>query len=443
MRSTAAAQLGPSLLRRKIQRRLHSAGRSPGEPLPPELQRKFEGSLGADLGAVRVHTGAASAEAASAVQAHAYTVGNDVHFAAGQYDPASSAGEKLLAHEVAHTVQQGGAADAGAQLKLEVSAPGDASETAADHAAAAMVEGRPTTAGPRASGVQRFHAPSPSDVGDAVGNAVSQGANDAADVGNQVVDAAGAAAQSASAGPGVSALIALFAAGTPDPERVVDLIHQFPGERDAIIDYCRQHGGDALVAAVEDALANPTIPAAPGPLPVPYPSARAARTAAQQVAHGAKDAFATAANGAKDAAHRLGRGAHDAAANGAHADASRRSYDIVGGMVAVVGPPAIVTKPLATMVTARKVSRKGDVTTTHTVENVVGGSSQTHHGGFAVAGTVERTEKAGPHGTDTVVRFIGVTFTDPTVTAGPVPAIGGELVDAGHGTGLTIETRTG
>src|SRR5262249_11031983 len=70
-----------------------------GHPLPDHLRERFESSLGADLSAVRVHTGSASAEASSAVGARAYTVGRDVHFAEGQYRPDDPVGVRLLAHE--------------------------------------------------------------------------------------------------------------------------------------------------------------------------------------------------------------------------------------------------------------------------------------------------------------------------------------------------------
>jgi uncharacterized protein DUF4157 len=113
-----------------------------GAPLPGGLRGKFEGSLGADLGGVRVHTGGASAEAADALGARAYAVGPHIHFARGAFDPASRGGERLLAHEVAHTVQQGGAAGP-PQTKLAVSAPGDAHEVEADRAAARMIAGAP------------------------------------------------------------------------------------------------------------------------------------------------------------------------------------------------------------------------------------------------------------------------------------------------------------
>jgi hypothetical protein len=117
------------------------AASSSGAPLPDDLLARFEYSLGADLSSVRIHTGAESATAASAVGAKAYTVGQDIHFGEGKYVPSDPFGLHLLAHEVAHTVQQQGAA-AVRQHKLEVSAPGDGAEIEADRAADAMVAGQ-------------------------------------------------------------------------------------------------------------------------------------------------------------------------------------------------------------------------------------------------------------------------------------------------------------
>jgi hypothetical protein len=130
------------------------AGSSRGTALPDPLRRKFESSLGHDLSSVRVHTGAASAEAAHAVGAKAYTVGHDIHFGAGHYDPSSAAGEHLLAHEVAHTVQQGSGTPA-RQNKLEVSTPFDAAEHEADRAADAMVAGTTASVASIGAGISR------------------------------------------------------------------------------------------------------------------------------------------------------------------------------------------------------------------------------------------------------------------------------------------------
>ncbi len=131
------------------------AASSTGAPLPTHIQRQFEGSLGADLSGVRVHTGGESQQAAQAVGAKAYTVGNDIHFAAGNYQPDDPFGMHLLAHEVAHTVQQSGGAQR-RQHKLEVSTPQDAAEHEADRAADAMVRGEVASVGGGQRGVARI-----------------------------------------------------------------------------------------------------------------------------------------------------------------------------------------------------------------------------------------------------------------------------------------------
>ena len=127
---------------------------STGAPLPPGAKTQFEASLGADLSGVRVHTGAASATAASQLGARAFAVGQDIHFGAGQYRPSDLFGSHLLAHEVAHTVQQG-SGGGGPQTKLEVSQPGDAFEVEADRAADAMMRGAPAAVSRGATGIAR------------------------------------------------------------------------------------------------------------------------------------------------------------------------------------------------------------------------------------------------------------------------------------------------
>ena len=131
-----------------------AASASSGDRLPATLMRTFEASLGADLSSVRIHTGGASAEANHAVGARAYAVGQDIHFGAGQYDPASAAGQHLIAHEVAHTVQQQGSTPS-RQNKLAVSTPHDAAEHEADAAADAMIAGRSFSIGAGGGAVAR------------------------------------------------------------------------------------------------------------------------------------------------------------------------------------------------------------------------------------------------------------------------------------------------
>lgn len=90
--------------------------RGGGRPLPDALRSSMEGSFGADFGAVRVHSGPSADELNRSMQARAFTVGADIFFARGQYQPGSSSGKRLLAHELAHTVQQGGAPPTGSEL---------------------------------------------------------------------------------------------------------------------------------------------------------------------------------------------------------------------------------------------------------------------------------------------------------------------------------------
>lgn len=116
------------------------AAASPGVPLPEKIRSDFERSVGTGLSSVRVHTGAESAVAAEALGAQAYTVGQDIHFGSGFYAPSEPAGIHLLAHEVAHTLQNQGGSHV-PQTKLQVSSPGDAAEVEAERAADAIAAG--------------------------------------------------------------------------------------------------------------------------------------------------------------------------------------------------------------------------------------------------------------------------------------------------------------
>jgi hypothetical protein len=83
-----------------------AALRGSGRPLPSNVRGFFEPRFGHDFAAVRVHTGGSADEAAQAVHARAFTVGNDVAFASGEWSPETGAGQRLLAHELTHVVQQ-------------------------------------------------------------------------------------------------------------------------------------------------------------------------------------------------------------------------------------------------------------------------------------------------------------------------------------------------
>jgi hypothetical protein len=85
---------------------VHEVLRSPGQPLDPVTRAFMEPRFGHDFSQVRVHADSKAAESAQAVNALAYTVGRDVVFGAGQYAVGTSEGQRLLAHELAHVVQQ-------------------------------------------------------------------------------------------------------------------------------------------------------------------------------------------------------------------------------------------------------------------------------------------------------------------------------------------------
>ena len=108
-------------------------GRSVGYPLNPTTRAFMEFRLGQDLSDVRVHTDAGAAASAQRLNARAFTLGHDIAFAPGQYAPATLEGQRLLAHELVHTLQQGRAALASLD-QLEVSNPADSMERQAEQA---------------------------------------------------------------------------------------------------------------------------------------------------------------------------------------------------------------------------------------------------------------------------------------------------------------------
>ena len=82
------------------------ARRAPG--LDPALKQRVEAAVGSDLSAARVHKDAKAAAAADALGARAFTVGRDMFFGRGEFNPSTTAGQQLITHEAAHTVQQQG-----------------------------------------------------------------------------------------------------------------------------------------------------------------------------------------------------------------------------------------------------------------------------------------------------------------------------------------------
>jgi hypothetical protein len=114
--------------------------------LPAALRSHFEPAFGQDLTGVRLHTNAEAAERTQASGAEASTQGAHISFAAGRFRPDTSAGRELLAHELAHTVQQTG------PLHGPRTQAASRHEAQADRAAAAALHGRPV------HGLQPVHA---------------------------------------------------------------------------------------------------------------------------------------------------------------------------------------------------------------------------------------------------------------------------------------------
>ena len=119
---------GPSSAPASVENVLHSSG----VPLDRSDRSFFESRFGMDFSKVRIHTGAEAASSARDVAARAYTVGDRIVFDSGQYSPHTAEGRKLLAHELTHVVQQGGASSSSAG-PLEIGKSNDAFEHEAHH----------------------------------------------------------------------------------------------------------------------------------------------------------------------------------------------------------------------------------------------------------------------------------------------------------------------
>ncbi len=106
---------------------VHDILSRPGEALDAATRVFMEPRFGRDFSGVRVHAGSSQAEtAARAVDARAFTVGQSIVFGAGQYASTTPAGRELLAHELAHTLQQRGSALG--QASINIGAADDAAE---------------------------------------------------------------------------------------------------------------------------------------------------------------------------------------------------------------------------------------------------------------------------------------------------------------------------
>jgi hypothetical protein len=101
-----------------VQSQIQSA-RGGGQPLDGQIRRQMEQGFGRNLGNVRIHTNSQSDTLNRSLNARAFTVGNDLFFRQGEYNPGSQGGQKLLAHELTHTIQQSGGSQGPVQRQTE------------------------------------------------------------------------------------------------------------------------------------------------------------------------------------------------------------------------------------------------------------------------------------------------------------------------------------
>jgi hypothetical protein len=109
-------------------------GKGGGMPLDESTRASMESRFGQDFSDVRIHTDSRASESAEAVGANAYTVGNDVVFRSGHFDSASPTGQRTIAHELSHVVQQRSGPVDGTEAPggIRLSDPDDRFERAAD-----------------------------------------------------------------------------------------------------------------------------------------------------------------------------------------------------------------------------------------------------------------------------------------------------------------------
>jgi len=99
---------------------VHETLRSSGQPLDTASRAFFEPRFGRDFSGIRIHTDAQAAQSAQSISALAYATGPHIVFGAGQYAPGTDAGKALLAHELAHSVQQAGGGSGGEVVSRRV-----------------------------------------------------------------------------------------------------------------------------------------------------------------------------------------------------------------------------------------------------------------------------------------------------------------------------------
>ena len=129
------------------ERKIPAALRAPGQKLPGGVRETMEVRFGQDFSGVRIHLGVEAEASAAAVEAKAYTIGQHIVFGTGHYATRTAGGQALLAHELAHVVQQSRGGIPPSQHESGVT------ETGAQNAANAISQGQGTVAVTGGSGI--------------------------------------------------------------------------------------------------------------------------------------------------------------------------------------------------------------------------------------------------------------------------------------------------
>src|SRR5712692_4340177 len=161
--ASVAGMLGEESERSPVLDVVESGG---GNALDEGVRSSMEASFGHDFSDVRVHTDGRASDSAKAVQAHAYTVGSNIVFQGDNYSPGTSEGQRMLAHELTHVVQQRSGPVEGTEAGggIKISDPSDRFEREAEATADRVMSGSgpasATAAGaPAGSSLQREEAP--------------------------------------------------------------------------------------------------------------------------------------------------------------------------------------------------------------------------------------------------------------------------------------------
>jgi len=126
-----------------------------GSVLPHHTRRHFETAFGSDLSAVRVHNDTRHNHVAKSLNAKAFTVGSDIFFGQGHYIPGSRDGDRLLAHELTHVMQQSSGNVRARQVEsgVQMAEANDSHEQETDLIADRLIAGRTTMALPERNGI--------------------------------------------------------------------------------------------------------------------------------------------------------------------------------------------------------------------------------------------------------------------------------------------------